>query len=274
MSEGIEHYITESDGTPATGKNSVLQLFLESDNEYMVHIDGDDMITPYGRNLYRSAAYTDSPDVICLHYQIGIGKYHPKVLDLFRKQVDSNTVPEKFMFIPKTFMPSHPHVLDIRSPVGKYLPEASEEDVKFFLKYRPDIDEETAWSWTNNKKTLEEFYIDYNDRRNSLNRLVFFSRKAAEHMWYDPTLIVGEDLVQYYKLKKLAYNEKIDMRVRKENPKYSYLHILDNHSITRKEKPDWSWQEPLIEELNKMDMYPKGFSLPRFVDPYYEVNQK
>ena len=47
MSEGIEHYVTESDGTPATGKNSVLRLFLESDNEYMVQVDGDDMITPY-----------------------------------------------------------------------------------------------------------------------------------------------------------------------------------------------------------------------------------
>ena len=55
VSEGIEHYVTESDGTPATGKNSVLRLFLESDNEYMVHVDGDDMITPYGRNLYRTA---------------------------------------------------------------------------------------------------------------------------------------------------------------------------------------------------------------------------
>ena len=32
MSNDIEHHITESDGTPATGKNSLLQKFLESDN--------------------------------------------------------------------------------------------------------------------------------------------------------------------------------------------------------------------------------------------------
>ena len=49
----IEHYVTESDGTPATGKNSVLKLFRESDNEYMVHIDGDDILTDYGIDLYK-----------------------------------------------------------------------------------------------------------------------------------------------------------------------------------------------------------------------------
>ena len=38
---GIENHVTESDGTPGTGKNSVLKLFLESDNEYMIHMDRD-----------------------------------------------------------------------------------------------------------------------------------------------------------------------------------------------------------------------------------------
>jgi len=274
VSEGIEYYVTESDGTPATGKNSVLKLFLESDNEYMVHVDGDDMITPYGRNLYRTTAHTDAPDVICLHHQIGIQSFRSELLDLFRKQVDSNTVAQRFMFIPPIYMPCHPHVLDSRSSIGRYIPKISEADVKFFLEHNPDISEETAWTWTHNKKALEEFYIKYNDRRNSLNRLVFFSRKAAEHMWYDPTLIVGEDLVQYYKLKKLAHEGVIDMLVRNENPKYTYLHIADNYSITRTEKPDWGWQGILIEELNKLDMYPKVFRLPEFVDPHYEVKQK
>ena len=40
----VEYVVTESDGTPSTGKNSVLDLFLKSDNDYMVLIDGDDLL--------------------------------------------------------------------------------------------------------------------------------------------------------------------------------------------------------------------------------------
>ena len=34
--KGLEFTVTESDGTPATGKNSMLDVFLKSDNEYAV----------------------------------------------------------------------------------------------------------------------------------------------------------------------------------------------------------------------------------------------
>ena len=43
-SENLEYYITDSDGTPSTGKNSVLDIFQASDNDYMVLVDGDDFI--------------------------------------------------------------------------------------------------------------------------------------------------------------------------------------------------------------------------------------
>ena len=51
-------------------------------------------------------------------------------------------------------------------------------------------------------------------------------------MWYDPVLTIGEDLVQLYKLKKLAIMIVIDMRVRNENPRYTYLHLTEtsNHA--------------------------------------------
>ena len=264
MSEGIEHYVTESDGTPATGKNSVLRLFLESDNEYMVHVDGDDMITPYGRNLYRTAAHTDAPDVICLQNELEIQNYRPELLSLFRDQIDSNTVERNLLFIPRSYMPRHPYVL-IKGSVG---------DRATIQRYRSDLNDSIIESWLSDRKYLVDFYSKYSDGRNSLNRIVFLSRKAAEMMWYDPVLTIGEDLVQLYKLKKLAYNGAIDMRVRNENPRYTYLHLTETSSITRGEAFDWSWQSSLIEELNKLDMYPEGFHLPEFVDPHYEVKQK
>ena len=66
----LEYYVTESDGTPATGKNSVLKLFLESDNDYMVHVDGDDIITHHGYRLYTQMAKHESPpDMVVLYRQ-------------------------------------------------------------------------------------------------------------------------------------------------------------------------------------------------------------
>jgi len=63
----IEYYITESNGTPAKGKNSVLDIFLESNNDYCVMVDGDDFLTPHGVWMYKNLEVMDNPpDAICL----------------------------------------------------------------------------------------------------------------------------------------------------------------------------------------------------------------
>ena len=73
ISENLEYYVTDSDGTPSTGKNSVLDIFQASDNDYMVLVDGDDFITPHGIWLYDKIAQSESPpDVIALEYQLGL----------------------------------------------------------------------------------------------------------------------------------------------------------------------------------------------------------
>lgn len=71
--EGIEHYITQSNGGPSMGKNSVLDLFEASDHDYMVLIDGDDFITHHGYWTYKKLAESpEAPDVVALTYQYGI----------------------------------------------------------------------------------------------------------------------------------------------------------------------------------------------------------
>jgi hypothetical protein len=271
-SNDIEYHITESDGTPATGKNSVLKLFLESDNEYMVHVDGDEIITTYGRNLYRTVAYQETPpDVICLYNQICFRNYQDGLLDLFRKQVDSNTVAKKHMFIPPSYRPGFFHAIDTLS-VRKYNPRVTESEVNRLVSDCDWLTQEDAQRWVENKIYLQDFAIRHSDRRNTLNRLVFFSRKAASMMKYNSNLVVGEDVVQCHLLKKLAYEGELDMQIRNESPKYTYLYVSNDYSITRKETPDWEWMEPLIKELNKMEPELPEFRLSEFKDPYYEVN--
>lgn len=274
-SNDIEYHITESDGTPATGKNSVLKLFLESDNEYMVHVDGDDLITPYGRNLYRTTAYQETPpDVVCLYNQLCVQNYQEGFLDLFRKQVDSQTVVRKHMFIPPSYRPGFSHAIDAQG-VRKYKSRVTEDGVNSLVRYcEGTLSKEDARRWLENKVYLHDFAIRHGDRRNTLNRLVFFSRKAATMMNYNPNLVVGEDIVQFHLLKKLAHEGKLDMQIRNESPKYSYIYISNEYSVTRKEMPDWEWMEPLIKELNKMEPELPDFTLNEFKDPYYEVEQK
>ena len=69
----IEHYVTESDGSPSKGKNSVMDLFQQSEHDYMVLIDGDDFLTPHGTWTYKKLAESEScPDALSLQHQWGI----------------------------------------------------------------------------------------------------------------------------------------------------------------------------------------------------------
>ena len=76
---GIKYTVTESNGTPSKGKNSVLDIFNESDSDYAVMIDGDDFLTPHGVNVYNEIAQmVNAPDVVCLSNQLGFLKANPK----------------------------------------------------------------------------------------------------------------------------------------------------------------------------------------------------
>jgi len=268
-SNDIEHHITESDGTPSTGKNSLLDKFLESDNEYMIQVDGDDYITPYGRNLYRTVALGDSPpDIICLANQLSVQTPQDEFFDLFSKQVDSRSVKKEYFFIPVKHTAHWTHDLNKRTR-NTHVPKVNEQEIRKMM--RDGIPEDIAREWLSNRKVLEEYTVDYGDMMNTLNRLVFYSRKGAQHTRFDPDHRIGEDVLQYYKLKKLSYDGVLDMQVRDERPKYSYLYMQDADSTTRNGNLDLYWIADLIDHLNKIEMYPSGYRLRRFKDPYYEV---
>lgn len=69
----IEYFVTESNGTPSKGKNSVLDIFESSNYTHMVLVDGDDFLTPHGVWSYKQIANSENaPDVLGLEYQYGI----------------------------------------------------------------------------------------------------------------------------------------------------------------------------------------------------------
>ena len=75
QSKAVECVVTESNGTASQGKNSVIDLFLESSYDYFVLVDGDDYLTPHGVWTYKYISEMDSPpDIVALEYQYGIWK--------------------------------------------------------------------------------------------------------------------------------------------------------------------------------------------------------
>lgn len=79
----IEYSITQSDGTPGTGKNSVLEIFQNSDYTHLSQLDGDDLFYPtflkqIQRHLYKypttDVLATLPCDSIYINYEDGFDK--------------------------------------------------------------------------------------------------------------------------------------------------------------------------------------------------------
>jgi hypothetical protein len=271
----IEHYVTESDGTPGTGKNSVIKLFLESDNQYMVHIDGDDFMTPYGRNVYRAIAHQrNPPDLIALYHQPSMYKYD---FEQFKHKLDRR---DNVGEIEGAFFPHQYEIL-----FDNVLNDGQLEHHVRWYTNRYYMDHEKAVKTAYTRLFLEQLYIDYGDGNEAFNRMVFFSRKAAQYVNYTNEIKVGEDTVEYYKLKKLALEGKFDMRIRDERQGYTYIYMEDYKGIISTEggkfeskeelSHRWDWLEPLLNTLYSfIRELPKRKRLEEVVDPYYEVNKK
>lgn len=62
---GISYKVTESDGTPSTGKNSVFEVFDKTDCSHLVQIDGDDFLYPtFLRHIERHLTKYPNTDVL------------------------------------------------------------------------------------------------------------------------------------------------------------------------------------------------------------------
>lgn len=271
----IEHYVTESDGTPGTGKNSVINLFLESDNQYMVHIDGDDWITPYGRNVYKAYTYQpDCPDLIALCHQPSMYEYD---YEQFKDKRDPNDSVDQISgaFFPHQYEMIFDNVLNDHQ---------LEHHVRWYTE-RYYMNRTKAITMARVRLHLEQLYIDYGDGNEAFNRMVFFSRKAAQYINYTNELQVGEDTVEYYKMKKLALQGKFDMAVRDERQGYTYIYMEDTPGIISTDRGKyeskeqlshrWDWLVPLLNTLNCfIRELPFRTRLREAVDPYYEVDKK
>jgi hypothetical protein len=209
--EGLPYSVTESDGTPATGKNSVLQVFTESDNEYMVLVDGDDFITPHGVWTYKHIAESgNAPDVIALEYQYGIyadrGYLTGWVNNPYLGCSDPNNHNQIQAFASRCFL--QPLGYWEKAIAGTLVSTAIGTE---FARELADVHH--RWSL---------YAYHYINNWETHCRVVFYSKDAAQFR-FDNALLIGEDTLQYFALKNEHVNGRLTMKVLMDRyPTYVY----------------------------------------------------
>lgn len=251
VKNGIEYHVTESDGTPGTGKNSLFDVFLASDDDYMVQIDGDDFLTPHGVWLYKHLATTESPpDAVCLLYQISLCYNWTEVdrIETYKKSIHNDPLyrPNKAEWPISKAMPfrSIDPGLRERTSIVDYLIDSKKNNknlwrAKRFNKYNQEF------------HRLNEKYVDALE---SHCRVVWLSRKAVEANRFCG-LQVGEDTIFYYKLKHLGLTGKLDVRTNVEYPTtYVYDETLDGVvSEASGFGTDYNWMYAFNREVKKLE---------------------
>lgn len=233
-SEGIEHFITDSDGTAARGKNSVLELFLNSDNDYMVQIDGDDYLTPHGVWVYKHLAKSESPpDAIALINQMSY--VVDKSSDFFKSE-EFNNEPEKYL---------NDRSYDIPTTLIRFFDFNYEATIEYdFLTELVDrgVPEEKAKLYSEANRKFYKNANRYCQNRESHHRVTWLSKAAAAMHKYPEGHKVGEDTLFFYLLKNESSLGKIDFKV---NDEYPATYIYDQRipsTVVKEVEGGTNWQ--------------------------------
>lgn len=268
----IEYHITESDGTAATGKNALIKVFLESDNQYMVQVDGDDEISEYGYEFYKNVSERDNPpDMIIIYNQ-----WQKQTLS-FKYDKNGNSVPHEVGKV----QPSNRFLKDFESGVFELEGVAARivENQKLFSPTEK-IPPELLKKWAENRVMWEKFVWDHgegtverrHEKRDGFQRMVFYSKKAAEMIKFDNSLKIGEDFMAMLHMKKLHKEGKIKMARHDEDvgcknpPRYTYIYQYDRVGVVRsymeksEEYPElynYSWYVELGDYMKKHNIVEK-----------------
>lgn len=274
---GIECYVTQSDGTPATGKNELFDIFNSSDNDYAVMIDGDDFLTPHGVWTYKQVAKMETPpDAIALDYQFSLDRNPvlgaPKGMKYDRYQqfiqkylTDGEPDPELISAIS-----SRPFYHD-----NTWWEENTENEMSFIkttagkqvwdTKSLEDDDWVSEISRLNYKwLTHCKKYIGTNETH---HRVVWFSKKASQY-YFNDHYVIGEDTLQYFDIKDAHVKGHLNLvHLFDDFPTYVYDRRVEGivfnetkYLEKKSEKPMYgfySWLKPLVEAFDRHEKFGK-----------------
>lgn len=240
---GIEHWTTESNGTPARGKNELIKIFLQSDNDYMVQIDADDFLTPHGVWMYKKVAEMETPpDAICLKHQLSLLLDYEKCEEMFNKGEHKNNYGGKGA----PWVESHYFTANW---------EEIEKGSIYPNLVQLGLDEKTATKYAKYHKEFYRLQKKYCDHNESHCRVTWLSKKAVKKHRFPEDLIVGEDTLFYFALKNDALNGKLDVKCNDEFPP-TYIYDQRTPGTVHKEVGDgtnWQWMGDYNQQVRKLE---------------------
>lgn len=266
---GYEHHITESDGTPATGKNSVIKLFLESGEDYMVAVDGDDVLTRHGYKLYSTMAESGkAPDMVALYRQPQI-KALPMNVEwggFLDRLSDIRKMPQSLKDHYKLTYPWD------KSPNTKAntIWQTTENLYNVFRQDPFNQDEDSAFMWAYQREKFNHLMIAFSEAEEFMCRMVFFSKEIAKEINYDNSLMIGEDTLQFLKLKLLHQAGKYRIARRKERHYPTYISIASDDSVTLTEGLyNYDWLQPLNNKVQELKALKPKTQIMEIIDGTY-----
>jgi len=223
---GLSYHVTKSNGTPARGKNCLLEIFENSPHDYCVQIDGDDYLTPYGVELYkRVAAAKVVPDAICLKEQVSI----VPIGTFWKPEIEI-----------RKFFHCSPGTIDFeKMEEGLKLTKNSEETISKWLEYQKEF------------YSLAQKYVEGDE---SHSRVVFMSKKAAKYKFRED-FTVGEDTLQYYALKNAHMNKELVLVCNDEAPA-TYIYNQTMPGTVYKESKgnqNFDWMYEFNKEVRRLE---------------------
>jgi len=221
--EGIEHYVTNSNGTPARGKNAVMDIFMASDNDYCVMVDGDDFLTKHGVWMYNHLATVETPpDAVCLVNQFSYRRFEKEGV-----------------------VAVNPFIVD-------YKRERKIDYYKVF-KNTKGVNHKKATSLANLHKNYCDNQQKYSEGNEVHCRVTWFSRRAATFR-FDESLRIGEDTLHMLRLKHEAITNGLRFYSTDERPA-TYIYDECTLGIVLRDSKlgaDCSWMRPYLTALGKM----------------------
>lgn len=246
----VPYVVTESDGTPATGKNSMMKFFLESDDDYGLFIDSGDIITPTGVNFYTKLAQHDKPpDLLVLYRQVMV---YEMDIDLLKHGMLETEFPAQWGAC---------YPCD-KSRENIYAMTA--DQLSRYMEWQcPDLYSKEEFEYWGQERFIFQHHMNqYSEMYEYMTRMVFFSRKAAEHVEYETFTPddrpIGEDTIQYFRLKKLALENKLRVYKKKDGQGEvpTYVQVNNSDGISAPHRLTWDWCVPISRKVE--DMISKG----------------
>tara|TARA_B110000090_G_scaffold84985_1_gene96672 strand:- start:59 stop:964 length:906 start_codon:yes stop_codon:yes gene_type:complete len=246
-SENLEYYITQSNGTPSKGKNSVFDIFLASDNNYCVLIDGDDFLTAHGVWFYKHLETLENPpDAVCLMNQTSL------------RYIDDE------LYWTNPFTVDYDELLSLDYYTGfRELQGLSHEKSIYFQSLHDKY-------YTEQRKYSEENEVHC--------RVTWLSKKAAQFR-FDEDVVIGEDTLQMLRLKHEAVEGRLNFYSTDENP-ITYIYDERVGGIVMDESEygkNYEWMDNYLNKLEAMKELGQlhvNTQLPKLIIDYPENYKK